>query len=506
MRSYCLYKGNYLDIADMYDVIDGKQINIPEKLKYYRQLSDTHSDLTCPCGCGEVVVLVAGSVRRQHFRLLKKFANTNCEYQEESDLSVKSKIVLKCWLSKNLPEIENEVSYRVPINELTDNNRRYEMTLYTKDYNFGIVYYRLSSNIEDEKIKLQNEYLETKILYVSSAENEFTDDQYPEHLMMIQERQGYCFFLNVDSNMVYEEVEAKVCVYMKNYKGYWKNVVVCEGFLNQYEIDHEGVISFHGNRITDLVRQTMDEYQKIQDNTLAQIRLAKKREEKEKQERLEQIRIAREEMERRRKEEQVRREEEQRQREIENAKKLERLKKITEEKAKLAEEEKRKADEEEARKKEEELKAFLQTYPKLAVIHSLLSEMEAIKGSFLSDQSNGKTKNYFLNINIRSVKINMKRHTVEVAQDNWNKAYFFVLEGDFTKYHKPGTGVAYTVLDYTRITDIDHHFKTAFSCVYRASQKEFKCAVPDIKCQFLDFDNACMCEHGCTYQRKNDIS
>ena len=56
MRSYCLYNGNYLDIADIYEVIDDKQINIPEKLKEYRKLSDTHRDLKCPCGCGEIVV------------------------------------------------------------------------------------------------------------------------------------------------------------------------------------------------------------------------------------------------------------------------------------------------------------------------------------------------------------------------------------------------------------------------------------------------------------------
>lgn len=92
MRSGCLYNEKYLDIADIYEVIDGKQINIPEKLKEYRKLSDTHRDLKCPCGCGEIVVLVAGSVRRQHFRLLKRFENTNCKYEEESELSIKSKM------------------------------------------------------------------------------------------------------------------------------------------------------------------------------------------------------------------------------------------------------------------------------------------------------------------------------------------------------------------------------------------------------------------------------
>lgn len=483
MRSYCLYNEKYLDIADIYEVIDGKQINIPEKLKEYRKLSDTHRDLKCPCGCGEIVVLVAGSVRRQHFRLLKRFENTNCKYEEENELSIKSKIALKCWMSKNLPQVRNEVTYRVPINELTDNNRRYEISIYSRDYNFGIVYYRLSSNIVDEKIKLQTEYLETKILYVTAAENEYNDDQYPEHLMKIQERQGYCFYLDMEPDMLYQEIRAKVCIYIQNYKRYWKSVPVCEGRLDQYEIDRKDNILFDGKKLIDLVQETKNKYQKEQEDILEQIRIEKEREAKEELERQEQIRKVNEEREQRLQEEREQQEERKRKRDIE-----------------IAQENAKRQKEEKARKAQKQ-KKFLSEYPKFAVVYNLLSNMKFIKGVFVSDQSDGTRKNNNIELVIQSVNIDMDRHRIEVVENNWKKVYFFVLETNATKCYSPRTGVAYTVLDYTRIDDVEHHLETAFICAFK---RNYECEAPNIACQFLGEDNKCMCENTCTYQKKTD--
>lgn len=488
MRSYCLYKGKYLDIADMYEVIDGKQINIPEKLDYYRSLSNTHKDLTCPCGCGEVVVLVAGSVRRQHFRLLKKFENTNCEYQEESELSIKSKIILKCWLSKNLPETENEVRYRVSINELTDNKRKYEISIYSPDYNFGIVYNRLLSNIVDAKIKLQKEYLETKILYVTPWVNEYNDDQYPEHMMKIQKRQGYCFYLDMEPETLYEEVNAKVCVYMKDYKGLWKSVPVCEGMLDQYGITQNGEIVFEGKRVLDLLEDAKEDYQSTQDKIVEQIRLNREKEEKERQEWLEQIRKDREEQERLRREEEARREQE----------RIQREKELAIEQAKIAAEKEKREKEKKLRKKREQ-ELFLQKYPKFDTIYKLLGKLKSIKGYFESDQSNGRSKGYEQSLQIQSIKINMDRHRIEVIQDECNKAYFYVQENNAPQVHRPGTGTPYKILDYTTIGDVEQLFKKSFICVFKDQQE---CTALELECQFLGSDNICMCETACQFQRK----
>lgn len=476
MRSYCLYKGKYLDIADMYEVIDGKQINIPEKLDYYRSLSNTHKDLTCPCGCGEVVVLVAGSVRRQHFRLLKKFENNNCEYQEESELSIKSKIILKCWLSKNLPETENEVRYRVPINGLTDSKRKYEISIYSPDYNLGIVYNRLLSNIVDAKIKLQKEYLEAKILYVTPWVNEYNDDQYPEHMMKIQKRQGYCFYLDMEPETLYEEVNAKVCVYMKDYKELWKSVPVCEGMLDQYGITRDGEIIFEGKRVLDLLEEAKENYQRAQEKIVEQIRLNKEKEEREEQERQEQIRKVLEERDHLIREKAERREQERLQREKEWAK----------EQVKIAAE------------KEKEQELFLKKYPKFATIYKLLKRLKYVKGYFESDQSNGKRKGYTQCLQIQSIKIDTDRHRMEVIQDKCNKVYFYVLESKAPQVHCPGTGILYKILDYTTIEDAEQFFRKSFICTFKDKQE---CTALELECQFLGSDNICMFETACQFQK-----
>ena len=95
----------------------------------------------------------------------------------------------------------------------------------------------------------------------------------------------------------------------------------------------------------------------------------------------------------------------------------------------------------------------------------------------------------------------MDRHRIEVVENNWKKVYFFVLETNATKCYSPRTGVAYTVLDYTRIDDVEHHLETAFICAFRGN---YECKAPNIACQFLGEDNKCMCENAYTYQKKTD--
>lgn len=58
-RSVCIYNGKPIGIESIYTVIDGKQINIPEKLKWLSSKSKNH-ELFCPCGCRANLTLVAG--------------------------------------------------------------------------------------------------------------------------------------------------------------------------------------------------------------------------------------------------------------------------------------------------------------------------------------------------------------------------------------------------------------------------------------------------------------
>ena len=68
-RTVVLCDGKYIGIETIYTVINGRQINIPEKLKELRSKSQ-RNELFCPCGCGTNLILVAGdkNLREQHFR------------------------------------------------------------------------------------------------------------------------------------------------------------------------------------------------------------------------------------------------------------------------------------------------------------------------------------------------------------------------------------------------------------------------------------------------------
>ena len=69
-RTVALCDGKFIGIESIYTVIDGKQINIPDKLEQLRAKS-RNNELFCPCGCGANLVLVAGerNLREQHFRI-----------------------------------------------------------------------------------------------------------------------------------------------------------------------------------------------------------------------------------------------------------------------------------------------------------------------------------------------------------------------------------------------------------------------------------------------------
>ena len=68
-RTVALCDGKYIGIEPIYTVINGRQINIPEKLKELRAKSQ-NNEVFCPCGCGINLILVAGYkyLREQHFR------------------------------------------------------------------------------------------------------------------------------------------------------------------------------------------------------------------------------------------------------------------------------------------------------------------------------------------------------------------------------------------------------------------------------------------------------
>ena len=114
-RTVALCNGKYIEIETIYTVINGQQINIPDKLKDLRDKSQSN-ELFCPCGCGTNLILVAGdkNLREQHFREKTGTGECECLMPIEGKTSVDSKIVLKCWLDDKLQA--SDIESRVPIN------------------------------------------------------------------------------------------------------------------------------------------------------------------------------------------------------------------------------------------------------------------------------------------------------------------------------------------------------------------------------------------------------
>lgn len=151
LRSTCICNGKLIGIESIFSVVDGMQINIPEKVEALRRKSKKNK-LYCPCGCGANLVLVAGdrNLREQHFRLKEGQSDTECKFISEGPVSIHSKIVLKCWLQDQYPDAE--IKSRVPICDVDDTNRRYEMTFLAGSEKIAISYCHERSNLSDEKL------------------------------------------------------------------------------------------------------------------------------------------------------------------------------------------------------------------------------------------------------------------------------------------------------------------------------------------------------------------
>lgn len=60
-RTVALCDSKFIGIESIYTVVDGKQINIPDKLAALRARS-RKNELFCPCGCGSNLILVEGQI------------------------------------------------------------------------------------------------------------------------------------------------------------------------------------------------------------------------------------------------------------------------------------------------------------------------------------------------------------------------------------------------------------------------------------------------------------
>lgn len=266
-RTVALCNGKYIGIETIYTVIDGKQINIPEKLKELRAKSQNH-ELFCPCGCGANLVLVAGdkNLREQHFRIKDGQQFENCSVITEGNTSVDSKIVLKCWLDDNLHA--DDLESRVPICDISDSERRYEFSFISKKWGIALDYCHNRVNLSDEKQSvLEQNSQGIRIIHVVDYMNGGSEGQYPEGLMKVQEKQGFCLLLEV-TDADYETAEMKAAFYGQDVDGLWQETVFADGLLREYRINQHGAVYFQGDSLENMLEEARQRFQESNDAEL----------------------------------------------------------------------------------------------------------------------------------------------------------------------------------------------------------------------------------------------
>ena len=260
-RTVALCEGKNIGIESIFTVIDGKQINIPERLKELRARSQ-NNELFCPCGCGANLVLVAGdkNLREQHFRIKDGQQFEDCTVITEGKTSVDSKIVLKCWLDDNLHA--EDLESRVPICDVSDSNRRYEFTFISKSKGIALDYCYNRANLSDEKQSILDQNSNRiKIIHVVDNVNGGSDGQYPEGLMKLQNKQKYCLLLTI-KNADYKRANMCAGFYGKDIDGLWQEIVFADGPLQEYKIDKCGVVYFRGLSLEDMLEEARLQFQK----------------------------------------------------------------------------------------------------------------------------------------------------------------------------------------------------------------------------------------------------
>jgi len=250
-RTVCIYRGKYIGIESIYTVINGLQINIPEKLEDLRTKSK-NNELFCPCGCGSNLILVAGdkNLREQHFRLKDGIFKDACNVIIEGKTSINSKIVLKCWLDDKLKSLDIET--RVPIQAVDDSTRKYEFTLLSQEKKIAISYCCERENLSDEKLDiLESNGQGIDVIYIVDIANSGCNGQYPEGLIKVQRKQGYCLFLEIQ-DVDYSKAILSAVFYIKDIDGLWQEVSFAEGKIKDFSINENGRITYLGQQLDEL--------------------------------------------------------------------------------------------------------------------------------------------------------------------------------------------------------------------------------------------------------------
>lgn len=192
-------------------------------------------------------------MREQHFRLKDGTYENECHVVTEGKTSVNSKIVLKCWLDEKLGI--DDIETRVPINLIGDTDRRYEFSFLSRTKKIAISYCHERVNLSDEKFEiLKANSNSIQMIYVVNVMNSGSNGQYPEALMKVQDKQGYCLLLDVEDTS-YNDAMMYAAFYAQDNDGLWKEIRIAAGHLCDYYIDNNGQVLYKDKLLATLLEE-----------------------------------------------------------------------------------------------------------------------------------------------------------------------------------------------------------------------------------------------------------
>lgn len=145
-----------------------------------------------------------------------------------------------------------DIETRVPIQAVDGSERKYEFSFLSRNKKVVLSYCHDRANLSEEKFEiLEGNRLGIHIICVVDAGNIGGNGQYPEGLMKIQKRQGYCLALDV-KDAFYNKASMSVIIFARDADGFWREIKIAEGKLDAFSIDRDGSVWFENKPLLSL--------------------------------------------------------------------------------------------------------------------------------------------------------------------------------------------------------------------------------------------------------------
>lgn len=146
---------------------------------------------------------------------------------------------------------------------MSDSERKFEYTFLCRDKAIAVCYFHSNTEITNDRLQAIEECSNgLRVIYVTDESLSNTNGQYPDALMRIQKKQGYCLLLkHYESDYFASEIRA--VFYEKGTVGLWQRIDIARGKLSEFSIADDGNIVYDTVSLSCLSKRKRDEYNKI---------------------------------------------------------------------------------------------------------------------------------------------------------------------------------------------------------------------------------------------------